>query len=150
MLKVRSSQDFLSGIIFIVIGSLGIWFGSEYEFGSAFRMGPGYLPLFLSAGLILVGLIITWRGFEYDGPPLEPTGWRPVLVVLGGVLLFGFLVDRAGLAVTAAVVSGFVTYAAPEQWHFIKRIVLAVILAVFSVLLFVYGLGQAIPVWWGQ
>lgn len=148
MLKVRSSQDLLSGLLFVAFGAAGMWFGREYNFGTAFRMGPGFLPVVLSGLLMLVGLAVIGKGITVAGPRIERIVWRPMLVVLGGVVLFAVLIDRLGLAATTAVVTFLVTYAAPATMPLWRRFVFALVLAAFAVGLFVYGLRQAIPAWW--
>ena len=41
-----------ASVLLLVIGLAGLWFGREYEVGIASRMGPGYIPMVLSWGLI--------------------------------------------------------------------------------------------------
>ena len=44
MFRVRSPQDLGAGVVFVLIGAAGIYFGQDLAFGSAARMGPGYFP----------------------------------------------------------------------------------------------------------
>ena len=44
------------------------------EIGTAFRMGPGYFPLFLAGVLILLGIVILGTATRVEG---EPSGRLP-------------------------------------------------------------------------
>ena len=48
MVRVKNPQDFWAGLLFLVIGLLAVYFGRNYAFGAATKMGPGYLPTVLS------------------------------------------------------------------------------------------------------
>ena len=48
MLRVKSPQDLGAGLVFMLIGVAGLYFGSDLAFGTAARMGPGYFPTLLS------------------------------------------------------------------------------------------------------
>ena len=55
MLRVKSPQDLGAGLVFVLIGLAGLYFGSDLTFGTAARMGPGYFPILLSAMIAAVG-----------------------------------------------------------------------------------------------
>ena len=61
MVRVRSPQDLGAGVVFVVIGVAGYYFGRDLAFGSAARMGPGYFPMLLSVLIIAIGLIVGFR-----------------------------------------------------------------------------------------
>ena len=48
MSRVKNPQDFWAGLLFLAVGCLALWFGRGYAFGTATKMGPGYLPTVLS------------------------------------------------------------------------------------------------------
>ena len=56
MLRVKSPQDIGAGLVFVLIGLAGLYFGSELAFGTSARMGPGYFPTLLSVLIIAIGL----------------------------------------------------------------------------------------------
>ena len=74
MLRIKSPQDVGAAIILIVIGLAGLWFGRDYDIGSVSRMGPGYMPVLLSIGLLVFGAVIGLRAVTVDGPPIEAAG----------------------------------------------------------------------------
>jgi hypothetical protein len=145
MLRVRSQQDLGAAIILIAIGLAGLWFGRDYEIGTVARMGPGYMPLMLSLGLLVFGGIIGLRAVTVDGPPIETGLWYPGVAILICVLLFAFLIGSAGLAPATFTVVMLSAFASPDvRWK--QVLALAVGLTIFCVLVFVHGLRQPIPV----
>jgi len=149
MLRIRSPQDLGAGLAFIVIGAAGIIFGRELTYGSAARMGPGYFPTILSYLIIAIGLVIALRGFSLDGPSVDRIPLRPISLVVISILAFGFLIEVIGLALTAIVLT-FIASTARKEVNWKETAILAFILAVVCVGIFIYGLGQPMPAWWGR
>jgi Tripartite tricarboxylate transporter TctB family len=149
MLRVKSPQDFGAGVVFVLVGLAGLYFGSELAFGTAGRMGPGYFPMLLSGLIVVVGVVAAFRGVTIEGPPIEPVQLRPILFIIAAILIFGFLIESIGLALTAILLTVFAAYARPEV-KLSETILLGVGLAMFTVVVFVYLLGQALPAWWGR
>jgi putative tricarboxylic transport membrane protein len=149
MVRVKSPQDLGAAVVFLVIGLAGIYFGRELAFGTASRMGPGYFPTLLSWLIIAIGLVVGFRGITVEGPPIERVQLRPILFIIAAILIFGLLIESIGLALTALLLTIFAAYAR----HDVKigeSIVLGVGLGLFTVVVFVYVLGQALPAWWGR
>lgn len=149
MVRIRSPQDLGAAILLLAIGIGGLWFGREYDIGTVAAMGPGYMPMLLSFALIAFAAIIGFRALTLDGPPLTPTGWRALTLVLLSILCFALLIRTAGLLVAAFVVPVVAAAASPESRRW-ETLFLSAFLSVFCVLVFVYGLGQAIPVFGGD
>ena len=149
-MQALRSQDLWAGLIFIGIGAFALWAGADYQMGRAAQMGPGYVPRLLGCGLLVFGLVIAARGLVTASAAIAPGRAKPVLLILGGTLLFGLLIDRAGLAITCALVTIVTAYAARERPNLLHVVVLALTLSLTTALLFVYGLRQAIPIWWEQ
>jgi hypothetical protein len=149
MFRVRSPQDLGAGVVFILIGVAGIVFGRDLAFGSAARMGPGYFPTLLSYLIIAIGLVLAIRSLAADGPPIPPIHLRPLAVILAAILAFGLLIDRIGLALTAAVLTVGAAYARRDV-NLVETLLLALGLALFAVGVFVYALTQPLPAWWGR
>jgi hypothetical protein len=147
MFRVKSPQDFGAGVFFMLFGIAGIFFARGLIFGSAEHMGPGYFPVILSAAIVLIGAVVATRTLAAEGPQIEPFGWRALLFVLVSILLFAFLIGRVGLVVTTVILAIVAAYAR-RQVRLVESLLLAAGLALFGVLLFVYALGQAMPVWW--
>jgi hypothetical protein len=149
MVRVKSPQDLGAAGVFILIGLAGLVFGWELEFGSASRMGPGYFPMLLSCLILAIGIGIGWRAFVIAGPPVARFHLRPMVFLIVAILSFGLIVNWIGLALTTAVLT-FIAANARRRASLPETLVLAGVLAVFVVLVFVYGLSQPFPAWWGQ
>ena len=84
-----------------------------------------------------------------DGPPIEPVQLRPISFVIAAILIFGVLIESIGLALTAVLLTVFAAYARPEV-KLAETLLLGAGLALFTVTVFVYLLGQPLPAWWGR
>jgi hypothetical protein len=148
MLRIKSAQDFGAGVMFFLIGLGALWFGREYEVGTAAQMGPGYFPKALGYGLLVFGAIFVLRGVALEGQPIEASRWRPPLAILLAITAFALLIDRAGLvaAVVACVIVSALALQRPRWW---ETLALALLLAAFCVATFIYGLNQSMTAFGG-
>ncbi len=144
-MKLRLSTDLATGVLFIALGGFAIIYGWRYAIGTTARMGPGYFPLLISSGLVLVGVILVLRSLLASGDALGKIGWRPLLLVLAGVLAFGLLIDRIGLLV-AGVLLIVAARLADRDLRPVETAVLAVVLTLATGTVFLYGLG--LPIRW--
>jgi hypothetical protein len=149
MVRVKSPQDLGAGAVFMAIGLAGFYFGSDLAFGTASRMGPGYFPMLLSGLITALGAAVASKGLTADGPPMERVQVRPMLFIFAAILAFGFLIESVGLALTALLLTVLAAFARREV-RFGETLVLGVGLGLFTVVVFVYLLGQALPAWWGR
>ena len=146
MIKVKSPQDFWAGLLFLVIGCLALWLGRGYAFGTATKMGPGYLPTALSWALVLVGAFLSLRALALEGPPIEASLIRPQIFILLAIVVFGLLIERVGLA-PAIIVVTLIAANASREMRWTETFAIAVGLAVLCVGLFIYLLGQPLAIW---
>ncbi|MEX5746116.1 tripartite tricarboxylate transporter TctB family protein [Massilia sp. X63] len=146
---VRHPKNFWIGIIFLFFGLAAIVLIQDNEMGSAGRMGPAYFPTVLGGLLALVGLAGIIRAFvgrrseAHDA--IGTFHLRDIVIVLGAVILFGILMRGAGLPVAAFVLVLLSSFAS-KQFKLGSSLLLAVGLAIFSVLLFVKLLGLPMPI----
>ena len=156
-MKIGSQKDFLSGLMFIIVGSSFAVGATNYTVGSASRMGPGYFPLLLGILLALLGLIVTIISFRRNVPGGDPVGaiaWRPLGFVLGANLAFGVLLvglPSIGLPAFGLIVAIFglviiSSYARPNA-SLKEALILSTILSIGSYVGFVYLLNLQFPVW---
>jgi hypothetical protein len=146
MSRVKDQKDFWSGILFIAFGCAGLWLGRNYAVGSLSRMGPGFFPLAMSIALVATGAVLLARSLIVAGEPIERSAVWPQLLVLAAIIAFGLLIERVGLAV-AVIAVGVVSGVAAQGLRWFELAALAVAMSAFSVVLFVYLLGQPVPVW---
>ena len=137
-------QDFWAGLMLIVTGAVAIFIARNYEFGSSLRMGPGYFPSVLGGLLILFGLIIAVKGLN-SGEKLSKA-WSPraLIVLTAALVLFGFLIDRAGF-VPAMMVLIFGSALAGSQFKFVEVLLFSIFLTALCVVVFIWALGLPYP-----
>jgi putative tricarboxylic transport membrane protein len=146
MSRVSDRQDFWSGILFIAFGCVGLWFGRNYAIGTLSRMGPGFFPLTMSIALVGIGAFLLARSLIAGGEAVERIAFWPQLLILAGIVGFGLLIERVGLAVSVIAVAA-VSGIAAQGLRWFELAALALAMSALTVALFVYLLGQPIPVW---
>lgn len=147
-IKIQNSRDFYAGLVFISFGVLAVAGSRNYPLGTAARMGPGYFPYLIGWILTLLGLVIGVRALWLSGEPIKKWAWRPLLMVLGSVFAFAFLVNTLGLvlAILALVV---ISCLGGGEFRTLEVGILFLLLAALSVGLFVWGLGLPFALWPG-
>jgi uncharacterized integral membrane protein len=145
---VRSTKDFLAGVLFIAVGVAAIALAAGYTLGTAARMGPGYFPRILGILLIILGAVLALRSLKVGGAPLPGWQWRPVIVVLGSVVVFGLIVTRAGLVLSTVLLIAM-SSAASREFRPKEAVISGVLLAALVVGVFVIGLKLQIGIWPG-
>lgn len=149
MRAVRNPKDFLAGLLFIAIGVAAIVIAANYTLGTAARMGPGYFPRILGILMIAIGAVLALRSLRIRGPALPGWSWRPILVVLGSVVVFGLIVIRAGL-VLSTILLIVMASAASREFRPKEAVISGLLLAALVVGVFVIGLKLQIPIWPGS
>jgi Tripartite tricarboxylate transporter TctB family len=137
-------KDFWAGIVLIATGVLAVLVARNYPFGTLVRMGPGFFPTVLGALLILFGIHVLVKGLR--GAEKVEAGWslRALIVLPLSLVLFGALVDRAGLIpAMAALVAG--SAAAGREFKLGEVALLTAFLIAFCAAVFVWGLGRPYP-----
>jgi hypothetical protein len=149
MSLIRHPKDFWSGVLFMGIGAFALIYGSKYTLGVAARMGPGYFPRILGILMVVLGAILTLRAFRLRGDPVPGWKWRPTLLVLGSVVLFGAIVKIVGMAISTVILI-VVASAASHEFRPKEALIAGVLLAGLAVGVFVVGLNLQLPIWPGQ
>ncbi|MDQ3027223.1 MAG: tripartite tricarboxylate transporter TctB family protein [Pseudomonadota bacterium] len=158
-MKIGHPKDFWGGVLFALIGLLflviafGIKFGGTvllpgYAMGTPARMGPAFFPFWLGLILFALGVLIATIGFRERGGPDSafPTyHWKPILYVLGSVVMFGLILKPVGMLIAGFLVVVVSSMGNPEKFHTRDVIFLGLGLVVFCALVFVWGLKLPIP-----
>lgn len=143
---ISSPKDFWTGLIYIGFGAAALWIGYNYNMGTAGRMGPGYFPKVLAALLIGLGIISVVRSVVAKGEPVERVALKPLLLVLLACVLFGLLINTAGL-IAALLALVLVSAAASREFRLDPMALAGLVgLIVFCALVFVKGLGVPMPI----
>jgi len=166
-LKIKSERDFWSGLMFIAIGVIFAVGATNYSMGPACpandpcasslwaRMsqlsahpGAGYFPLGLSLLLTILGAIVLFKSLTIESEGGDPVGkfaWRPLIVIVAAIAIFGMMLERLGMLVSIPVLIILVSLAGDEfRWKGV--LISAVVLTTASWAIFVLGLKLTIPV----
>ena len=146
-MRIASPRDFWSGVLFGAFGLfVAVYAATQYKLGSAVRMGPGYFPFCVGALVAILGLALALRSLRIEGPRLPVLHLRPIVLVVIASIAYGYMLKPLGL-VLATAVTVLVSAFAGHEFRWREAAVLAVVLAVFSVGVFVYALGLPFPLW---
>jgi hypothetical protein len=130
--KIKSERDFWSGLMFI-----------------SARPGPAYFPFGLGVLLAVLGGFILFKAMTFaveGGDKIGAWAWRPLLMIVVSVLVFGLVLPRLGLILCLPLLVIMSAFAGDEfRW---KEVLLnAAILTVGSYLIFIAGLKLTLPLW---
>jgi hypothetical protein len=145
--RIRSSRDLASGIVFMIIGGIALWMSRDWPMGTLATMDAGYFPAIVSSLLIGLGLVVALIALRVEGPALEAPALRPLVLVTVTVVAFAVLLKVAGLVLTIVAMTLIASLAASECRRIGITIALALGLAALCAGLFVFGLGLPIPLW---
>ncbi len=148
-MKIKSQRDFWSGLMFVALGVGFAWGATEYSFGNSARPGPGYFPFGLGILLALLGALVLFKALTLEsaeGDPIGPIAWRPLLVIVAAIAMFGLALPRLGLACSLPLLITLSALAGSEfRWRDV--LVSSLVLTVGSWALFILGLKLTIPLW---
>ena len=143
---IRHPKDFWAGALFIVLGGGVCLIALDYTMGSAARMGPGYFPRTLGLLLAVLGVYLILRSFRLQGEKIAFPTFRPLVIVLAGVLVFSLVVTSLGL-VLSTIVLVLLASTASHEYRKVESVIASIALAGFCVLAFRYGLSLQLPTW---
>jgi hypothetical protein len=143
---IRNRRNFYAGLLFSCFGVFAFLMARDYPMGTAVRMGAGYFPSILGGLLALLGAGIAVHGVWSTSSTVKRMAFRPLLLVLGAVLAFALLLDRAGL-VLATFALIFISCLGGWQFRQREALVLFFCLIALARGIFHYGLGMFFKVW---
>jgi putative tricarboxylic transport membrane protein len=146
MKRLASSADLRAGLFFLAVAALGLYLAQNLRPGTAMRMGPGYLPNLVCFCLLALGAATVAKAVATPGPDAGRWYLRPLMAVLGALLVFALGIELLGLFATTALVVVVASFATPESRP-IEVLIVALSLAAFSTALFVQALSLPIPAW---
>jgi hypothetical protein len=166
--KIKSERDFWSGLMFVGVGVVFAIGATNYSMGPACppndpcaanlwarlsqlsaHPGAGYFPLGLAILLALLGAIVLFKSLTIEsegGDPIGAFAWRPLLVIVVAIAVFGLMLEKIGLALTVPVLI-FISSLAGDEFHWKGVLINAIVLTVGSWAIFVWGLKLTIPMW---
>jgi hypothetical protein len=166
--KIKSERDFWSGLMFVTVGVVFALGATNYSMGPACpnndpcaanlwarlsqlsaHPGAGYFPLGLSILLALLGAIVLFKALTIEsesGDRIGAFAWRPLLVIVVAIAVFGVMLEPIGLALTVPVLI-FISSLAGDEFHWKGVLANAIVLTIGSWFIFVWGLKLTIPMW---
>lgn len=146
-MKIKSQRDFFSGLMFIVVGVIFAAGASNYSMGSSAKPGGGYFPLILSVLMTMLGAIVLFKSLTIEtegGDPIGDIAWRPLLVIVASIAVFGLALPRLGMFVTIPLLIVMVSFAGDDfGWKGVAAN--SVVLTLGSWVIFIWGLSLTIP-----
>ena len=139
-------KDLAFGLFLIALALVAFGATGSLAVGTASDMGPGFVPRALAWIILGFGGAFLVTGLVKARAPVPAPAWRPLAAILASIALFAVLFAKLGLiaaCVGAVVVAG--TAAAPVRW--LQLIAFGIVIAAFSALLFVKGLGLPFKLW---
>ena len=132
-MKIKSQRDFWSGLLFLAVGLGFAWGATFYRLGDSAQPGPGFFPL---------GLAILFKALSVeraDGDPVGAIAWRPLVAIVGAVVLFGWTLPHLGL-VLALPLLVVVSALGGSEFRWREVLASALVLTVLSWAIFIWGL----------
>ncbi len=146
MMKIKSPKDFWAGLMFIGFGLFFLIASGNYQMGSAVRMGPAYFPTVLGGMMAVLGAIVFLQSLVLKGEKVPKLSFKPIFFISLALVLFGYLLKPLGFVLSLVVLT-FVCAFGGHEYRAKEVSILAVILAIFAVLVFVKGLTLPFPLW---
>jgi hypothetical protein len=144
--KIKSPKDFWAGLMFIGVGLFFlVWAITNYQMGTAVRMGPAYFPALLGGLMAVLGGIVLLGSFAISGPPVPKFQFRPLILISLACVVYGYLMKPLGL-VFATLALVFISAYGGHEFKWKEVTILYVLLIIFSVLVFVKGLTLPFPI----
>jgi putative tricarboxylic transport membrane protein len=78
--------------------------------------GPGFLPFWLSLGVVILGVLLTVQAVRHPSAPAEDDawpdaeGWQRIGMVLGGTAIAILLMEPLGFLLTSILFVGLLSY----------------------------------------
>lgn len=130
----------------MMIAALALFLSRHLPVTGASGLNAGSAPRYTAIALLVLGAIIAVGGFFREGESLGRIAWRGIACILGGVMFFAFAIQPLGLVLTGIPLMLVASLASPD-FRLREAAIFAVLMTLFCVVLFRYGLAQAIPIW---
>lgn len=148
----RLNTELLSGLLFILIGSLFLIGSLDLSFGTLRRIGPGGFPAMVAVGVIIMGVIIALKGIRMGtaGEALRINPSR-LVIIIASIVIFGITIRGAGLLISVALCSLIASFAS-RPFRPIAMGLYGLFLGAACSAAFILGLGMPVRIigpWFG-
>ncbi|MBU6270278.1 MAG: tripartite tricarboxylate transporter TctB family protein [Betaproteobacteria bacterium] len=136
---IAGPTELAAGLFLLVVAALAWWFAQPLKVGTAYRMGPGYVPILLAWITGAFGAVLVLSSLVARGAALEKWRLRPMVLVLGSLVVFALCIERTGLLIASTLAVALAALAAPSP-RLREIVLLALCMAGFACLLFPFAL----------
>ena len=138
-------KELAAGGLFVLFGAFfAIVALRTLDIGTAQQMGPAYFPLLLATLLIVLGLAVAVRGLRVESTAFGVFPWRAVILLSLAPIAFAVTVRGLGL-LPSVFLGSFAAAMGSSRMTLRNAVLVSAALALFSVLLFGYGLRLPLP-----
>jgi putative tricarboxylic transport membrane protein len=137
-------RDVIGGLILVVVAAVAAWQGSALSVGTPRHIGPGMVPVVLSALIALIGVILIGLGYREARAHRDRWPLRGPVFILGSAVIFGLVIRPLGLAVAGPLLV-IVGALATDESRWFEVALFALGMTVFCVVLFKHLLSLPIP-----
>lgn len=141
---IKSHKNFFTGLLFIAVGLFFLASGWSLAYGTPADMGPGFLPLTVSAILIVIGAIELFRAVRASGESVDFKFKQPAIILIT-IVAFGFLLEKIG-AIPSVLLLMMATARLHKNFN-LKNFLLSYLIVVSLILIFKIVLKSPLPLW---
>ena len=134
------TTDAAAGVLLMLAAAFFGWQTVGLEIGTSLRMGPGYFPMILSGLLFILGLLVLLKALKSHHEAIGKFAWRGMIFILPAPVFFGLTVRGLGF-VPSIFVTTLIASQASVRMKPLAALALAVLVTIFSTLVFSYALG---------
>ena len=142
----------------VVLGAVVVWEARDIRVPPVHsRVGPRVIPYLVGAGLTIAGV---WLAIEAltgratapsdeaeDADPTLPPDWRCLATIGAGLVLYWFLLERAGFIIASAVLFFLAAFGMGSR-RVVRDAAIAVVLSALVYVVFTEGLNLRLPAGW--
>lgn len=142
--SIFSSSDFCSGLLFLTVGLFFSIYAYTMSLGSFARLGPGAFPFGVGVLLSLIGAVITLKSLVASGDGNLPFNVKSLVLITLALLVGGATLPSLGVVVSVPA-TVILASMASQSFSMKTALLMALLLTVFTYLVFIIGLGLQLP-----
>jgi len=149
MERTQSQYDRVAAIFFIIVGAFFALYARAVEIGTWNEPGPGFLPFWAGIIILIMAFALFFKSLGKKGPVRpsffpEAGSWKRVLATFIALIVYNFIFDYLGFALTTFLFVGVLIKSIfPQSWT--KTLIVALSAAIIARLLFINFLETQLP-----
>ena len=143
---IRGPREFWGGLALVAIALFALWASRDLPGMRGFAFGPGTAPRMFAVVLVLLGGVIAFGGLMNKGPGIDRFHFRGPFFLTLSVLLFAWMVRPLGLVI-ASFLSIMAAAGATADSRLVETLIWGAVLTAFCCLLFPIALNLPLQMW---